>query len=118
MVLHNGVGQVVFSDAFIIFGVTIGNSPPTWTMVDMLRHNLVQKTVLPVEERLLHNRCAAYVTNLIANDGPVDSIVGKIRKYQVYPLKKIPKTNFEKIIVQEGLSYDQCLSVLLDIPTS
>ncbi|XP_062200526.1 uncharacterized protein LOC133903230 [Phragmites australis] len=54
-----------------IFGITLGNSAANDTMVDMLKHNLVHKKVLPVEAKLLHNGLKF-----------VDPILGKIRECQ------------------------------------
>ncbi|KAL6634299.1 hypothetical protein ACP70R_026970 [Stipagrostis hirtigluma subsp. patula] len=69
-----------------IFGITLINSAANYTMVDMLKCNLMHKKVLPAAGKLLHNRCAAHVINLIVNDALefVDPIVGKIRESVKY----------------------------------
>lgn len=101
-----------------IFGMTVGNSAANETMVNMLKQNLLLKKILPVEGKLLHNQCASHIINIIVSDGLkfVDSIVDKIRE----SVKYIQSTEsrgqiFEKILVQEGISYHEWPS--LDRPT-
>lgn len=101
-----------------LFGVTISDSAANETMVHMLKQDLVLKKVLPVEGKLLHNQCASHIRNLLVSDGLkfVDSIVDKIRESVKYiQSSKTREKIFDKIVVQEGISYFECLS--LDTPT-
>ncbi|KAL6634304.1 hypothetical protein ACP70R_026975 [Stipagrostis hirtigluma subsp. patula] len=102
-----------------IFGITLVNSAANYTMVDMLKCNLVQKKVLHAEGKFLHTRCAANVINLIVNDGLklIDPIVGKIRESVKYiQSSQSGMRKFEEIIAQENISCEDWPS--LDIPTS
>ena len=100
-----------------LFGVTIADSAANETMVHMLKQDLVVKKVLSVEGKLLHNQCA-YIINLLVSDALkfVESICDKIRESVKYiQSSKSREQIFEKIVAQEGISYDEWLS--LDTPT-
>jgi hypothetical protein len=65
-----------------LFGITHDNASANDTMIDMLRCNLVDKKVLPLNGELLHHHCAGHVINLIVKDGLkfVEPIVENIRE--------------------------------------
>ncbi|KAG2538796.1 hypothetical protein PVAP13_9NG304000 [Panicum virgatum] len=101
-----------------LFGVTIADSAANETMVHMLKQDLVVKKVLSVEGKLLHNQCASHIINLLVSDALkfVESICDKIRESVKYiQSSKSREQIFEKIVAQEGISYDEWLS--LDTPT-
>jgi hypothetical protein len=65
-----------------LFGITLDNAAANNTMIDLLRHNLVDMKFLPAQGELLHHRCAGHVINLIVKDGlrVVESIVVNIHE--------------------------------------
>jgi hypothetical protein len=51
-----------------LFGITLNNASANDMMIDMLRHNLVDKKVLPLNGDLLHHHCVGHVINLVVKD--------------------------------------------------
>ena len=62
--------------------MNLDNAAANNSMIDLLRHNLVDKNFLPAEGKLLHHQCAGHVINLIVKDGlrVVESVVVNIRE--------------------------------------
>ncbi|BAF13646.2 zinc finger BED domain-containing protein RICESLEEPER 2-like [Oryza sativa Japonica Group] len=90
-----------------IFSVTLDYASANDSMAKLLKCNLKAKKTIPAGGKLLHNRCATHVINLIAKDGlkVIDSIVCNIResvKYRDNSLSR--KEKFEEIIAQEGIT--------------
>jgi hypothetical protein len=48
-----------------LFGITLDNASSNNTMVDLLKHHLMQHKLIPVEGDFLYHRCAGHVINLI-----------------------------------------------------
>ena len=69
-----------------LFGITLDNAAANNSMIDLLRHNLVDKKFLPAEGKLHHHQCAGHVINLIVKDGlrVVESVVVNIRESVKY----------------------------------
>ncbi|XP_015691340.2 zinc finger BED domain-containing protein RICESLEEPER 2-like [Oryza brachyantha] len=90
-----------------IFSVTLDNASANDAMVALLKCNLKTKNAIPSRGKLLHNRCAAHVINLIAKDGlkVVDSIVSNIRETVKYiDGSQSRKQKFEEIVAQQGIT--------------
>src|SRR6185312_16631468 len=76
-------------------------------MMDLLKHNLVDKKLIPAEGKLLHHRCAGHVINLIVKDGlkVVESVVENIRESVKYiRSSQSHKQMFKEIIAAEGIT--------------
>ena len=91
-----------------IFAITLDNASNNNAMVKLLRKNLLEKHLLYGTGKLLHQRCAAHVINLICTAGfeVIDPVVQKIQesvKYIHDSQSRMQK--FEEIIQQLGISY-------------
>ena len=90
-----------------LFAITLDNAAANGTMMDLLKHNLVDKKLIPAEGKLLHHRCAGHVINLIVKDGlkVVESVVENIRESVKYiRSSQSRKQMFKEIIAAEGIT--------------
>jgi len=69
-----------------LFAVTLDNASNNNAMMKLLKSNLLEKKILLVKGKLLHQRCAAHVLNLICKAGLeiINPIVHKIRESVKY----------------------------------
>jgi len=69
-----------------LFAVTLDNASNNNAMMKLLKSNLLEKKMLLVKGKLLHQRCAAHVLNLICKAGLeiINPIVHKIRESVKY----------------------------------
>ena len=90
-----------------LFTITLDNAAANATMMDLLKHNLVDKKLIPAEGKLLHHRCAGHVINLIVKDGLkiVESVVENIHESVKYiRSSQSRKQMFKEIIAAEGIT--------------
>ncbi|KAL6613903.1 hypothetical protein ACP70R_036173 [Stipagrostis hirtigluma subsp. patula] len=90
-----------------LFAITLDNASNNNAMMKLLKDNLKEKNMLLGNGRLLHQRCAAHVLNLICQAGfkSVNPIVHKVResvKYIRGSQSRLQK--FEEIVVQLGMT--------------
>jgi hypothetical protein len=101
-----------------LFSITLDNAGANKTMMDLLKENLLAKSMLHCNGDLFHVRCAAHVLNLIVKDGlqVIDEVIKDIRESVKYLKGSTSrKEKFEEIIGEVGI---ECGSrPTLDVPT-
>jgi len=93
-----------------LFAVTLDNASNNNAMLKLLKSNLLEKKMLLGKGKLLHQRCAAHVLNLICKAGLeiINPIVHKIRESVKYVQGSTSrKQKFEEIIQQLSLSCEK-----------
>ncbi|XP_039785941.1 zinc finger BED domain-containing protein RICESLEEPER 2-like [Panicum virgatum] len=93
-----------------LFAVTLDNASNNNAMMKLLKSNLLEKKILLGKGKLLHQRCAAHVLNLICKAGLeiINPIVHKIRESVKYVQGSTSqKQKFEEIIQQLSLSCEK-----------
>ncbi|KAK3146444.1 hypothetical protein QOZ80_3BG0266230 [Eleusine coracana subsp. coracana] len=87
--------------------ITLDNATTNDSFVESLRKNLLGKSLLLHNGKLLHYRCAAHVLNLIAQEGfkflkgAIDNIRESVKYIKSSPARK---ERFEKIVHRVGIS--------------
>ena len=90
-----------------IFSITVDNASVNGTMIDNLRENLVSKSMLLYEGKLLHIRCACHVLNLIVQDGltAMKCVVDNIRESVKYVKSSQTRLDsFKGVVARVGIS--------------
>uniref|UniRef100_A0A0A9HII7 HAT C-terminal dimerisation domain-containing protein n=1 Tax=Arundo donax TaxID=35708 RepID=A0A0A9HII7_ARUDO len=90
-----------------LFAITLDNATNNNAMVGLLKDNLLEKQMLLRKGKLLHQRCAAHVLNLICQAGIkiLNPIVHKIRESVKYIQgSQSRKQKFEEIVQQLGIT--------------
>uniref|UniRef100_A0ACD5Y1D4 Uncharacterized protein n=1 Tax=Avena sativa TaxID=4498 RepID=A0ACD5Y1D4_AVESA len=90
-----------------LFSFILDNASVNTAMVNLLRENLKNKGVLPIEGKLLHVRRRTHVLNIIVQDGlrEIKPIVNNIRKSAKFVKSSQGRVEkFLEIIIQEGLT--------------
>lgn len=101
-----------------IFSFTLDNAQVNTSMVGHLRKNLVDRYLLHHSGKLLHVRCAAYILNLVVQDGldAMASVVDRIGESVQYVKSSQGRMErFDEMIAQVGLACKNHPSV--DVPT-
>jgi len=96
-----------------LFAVTFDNTSNNNAMMKLLKSNLLEKKMLLGKGKLLHQRCAAHVLNLICKAGLeiINPIVHKIRESVKYVQGSTSrKQKFEEIIQQDWFHFRSRLS--------
>ncbi|KAL6631066.1 hypothetical protein ACP70R_028406 [Stipagrostis hirtigluma subsp. patula] len=100
-----------------VFAITLDNAAANHSFVSTLKENLVAKKLLHGQGKLLHNRCAAHVLNLIVQEGleQISDAVSNIRESVKYiKSSQARKERFEKMIQDVGISCDKRPSLDVD----
>lgn len=88
------------------FSITLDNATVNDAFVKALRDNLVSKGLLLGRGKIFHCRCAAYVLNLIVQEGfsAISSAIKNTRESVKYlKSSQAQKERFEKMIKQVGI---------------
>jgi len=98
-----------------LFGITLDNASANNTMIDLLKHHLMQQKLMPVWRELLHHRCVGHVINLIVKDGLkcVEPIVENIHESIEYFCSSTSRKQMSReIVAREGITYKKKKSSL------
>jgi hypothetical protein len=101
-----------------IFAMTLDNASNNGAMMKLLKKHLLDKKMLVGGGKLVHQRCAAHVINLVCQAGIdfLDPMISKIRDSVKYiRSSQSRKEKFEEIVEQQGISCGRWPS--LDTPT-